>query len=83
MIKKDTLLFLIASICAGLLQSTAVYAQEDTVKKRPAFEQQDVSDWLVQQKVIKRKPESNSFFMMMGFYKSRKINRIYEFLFEL
>ena len=65
MIKKDTLLFLIASICAGLLQSTAVYAQEDTVKKRPAFEQQDVSDWLVQQKVIKRKPESNSFFMVI------------------
>src|SRR5258708_2615891 len=42
-----------------------IFCQDDTSKKNNQFVQQDIRDWLIQKKWIKKKPEKNTFILII------------------
>ena len=44
---------------------TGVLAQDDSINNKKVFVQQDIKDWLVQKKWVKKKPEKNNFLLFI------------------
>ena len=42
-----------------------IFCQDDSLKKKNQFVQEDIKDWLIQKKWVKKKPEKNTFILII------------------